>query len=250
MITYAFRLLTLLSLTLVGLSSCSYLSSGSSSKSNQALAYYVPDQRPEFVVKKMIKVKGDMTVIINLLSELLTSRSGENVNIVRNSLSTADFGGKRTLMKIITSPVKVDSLEQFKENFYLGYYILEDPMYVIKPENMSYTVEAQISLRGQDFYVDFVVDGIADWEVYEFKKNGKLKKMPESFKPKIGVGVFKAKRELMKKSRLGNDVVEYESYNVDVKDQPITRGTIGETLVNLIMEKFAINNINAQTVQQ
>lgn len=248
----AIRLFTFILISIMGLSSCSYLSfgSGSGSKSNQALAYYVPDQKPEFVTKKMIKVKGDMTVIINLLSELLANRSGSGVSVIRNAGVSSEFGGKRTLMKIITSPVKVDSVGKFKEDFYLGYYILEDPMYVIKPENMSYEIEAQISLRGQDFYVEFVAKGSTDWEVFEFKKDGKLKKMPESFKPKIGVGIFKAKKELIKKSRIGNDVVEYESYDVDVKDQPITKGTIGETLINLIMEQFAINGITAQTVQQ
>lgn len=239
----------------VGLSSCQYIPFFGSKKDDgsvgtQALAYFVPDQKTEFVNKKLVKVKGDMNAIVNILSELMAEKTGSKASVIRNASQESGFGGRRDVMRVVTGEVVVDSVEQFNEHFILGYYLLEDPKYVIKPENMSYNMEAQISIMGQDFYIEFKMNGKTDWTVYEIKKNGDLKKLPDSFKPKIGVGTFKATKEVKTKSRIGNELISYENYNVDVKDQPISKGTTEDVMYNLIMDKFAINDIFAQSFYQ
>lgn len=255
MITRPLRLFIIFLFVLGATSSCQYIpffgnDSTEHKVTEESLAYFVPDQKVDYVNKKMIKVKGDMNVIVNLLSELLKNQTGMPTSVIRNSSNETGFGGKRDLMRVVTSEVPVDSIAQFKEHFLTGYYLLEDPKYIIKPENMSYAMEAQISIMGQDFFVEFKVTGKTDWSVYEILKNQKLKKLPNSFKPKIGVGTFRTKREIKKKSRIGNELTEYEYYTVTVKDQPISKGTTEDLLYNMAMEQFAINNIYAQSLFQ
>ncbi|TNE73720.1 hypothetical protein EP331_03490 [bacterium] len=247
------RLLFKLTLSVFILSQCSILSPGKKNQvpvKQQALAYFVPEQRTEFVGKKSIKVKGDLNKVVDLISELMRDKTGANTSVIRNQNIDASFNGTRDLLKVATSPIVVDSLGAFKENFLLGYYLLEDPSYLIKPDNMNYKVEAGISVRGQDLLIEFKLVGSVLWDVYAIQKKGKLKKQSTEFKHSIGVGVYKSQKEIKKLSRVGNEITDYEDVVVPVKDQPISKGTLELKMIDMLMEKFAINDFTASVLLQ
>lgn len=244
----------LLFVSLLGFTQCSSVpffgKRNSDGFTEQALAYYVPEQRTVYVARKTVKVKGELNKIVNLISELLKEEMSTQTSVIRNTSASAEFGGTRDLLKIVTSPTRVDSVEAFKKHFMLGYYLLEDPKYIIKPENMNYTVETNVSVRGQDFFIEFKLQGSVNWRVFELGKKGKEKKLPKDFNTKIGVGEYRAEKEIKKISRVGNEISEFEKIVVPVKDQPISRGTTEIELIDKVMERFAINNVPASVILQ
>lgn len=244
----------ILFVSLLGLTQCSsvpFFGKGDSDGfTEQALAYYVPEQRTDFVARKTVKVRGELNTIVNLVSELLKEEMSTQTSVIRNTSDRTEFGGTRDLLKIVTSSIQVDSVEAFKKHFMLGYYLLENPKYIIKPENMNYKVETTVSVRGQDFFIEFHLQGSVSWRVFELDKKGKEKKLPKDFNTKIGVGEYRAEKEIIKISRVGNEISEFEKIVVPVKDQPISRGTTELELIDKLMERFAINNVPASVIIQ
>jgi hypothetical protein len=246
------RLILFLPAFCIFLSSCSILFPGYDKPvpkiNSKPLAYYIPDQRDIHNPQKMIKARGDLNEIVLLVSEVIQTKTGVNTIMLRNNSEEPGIGGKRELMRIVSDPVRLDSIGDMKKNFMIGYYLMEDPRYLVEPQKMNYAVQASISMRGMDILIEFTLIGNVDWTLYSISKKGKKKKLSQKEEIEFGIGAYQNATEEKRTNKRGREVKAIIINNVEIRDQPKTNGNGEEELFNLTIDKLSIKNITAQII--
>ena len=214
----------------------------------KALAYYIPDQREIYNPKKIIKVRGELNQLVTILSEMIQTKTGVNNSILRISADEANIGRKRELLRIVTEPIYVDSLSNMKKYFMIGYYLMEDPSYLVEPGKMEYKIEASISMSGMDIIIEYQLLGKIDWNLSQITKKGKKKKLGKKEKAEMGIGVYETAVEEKTTNSRGREIKKIVINKFEVQDQPISNGNGEDDLYNLTIDTLSIKNIRALIV--
>lgn len=213
---------------------------------SKPLAYFIPDQRDIYNPRKMIRAQGDLNQVVLYVSSVIQTKTGAGTNMLRNVIDETGSGGRRDLLRIISDPVRVDSIGAMKEKFMIGYYLLENPNYIVEPKQLYYTVEARISMRGLDVLIEYELKGSVDWTLYSVSKKGKKKKRSTKEEIEFGIGEYQTAKEEKRVDKKGRDKTVIVVNKVKIKDQPISNGNGEEEFYNLTIDKLSLNNISAQ----
>jgi len=209
------------------------------------LAYYIPDQREIYNPKKIIKVRGELNQLVTVLSEMIQTKTGVNNAILRISDEEAKLSRSRELLRIVTEPIHVDSLINMKKNFMIGYYLMEDPTYIVEPGKMEYRIEASISMNGMDIIIEYQLLGKMEWNLFEMTKKGKKKKKSGKQKAEMGIGIYESAIEEITTNSRGKKIKNVVINKVEVKDQPVSNGNGEDNLYNLTIDTLSMKNIRA-----
>jgi hypothetical protein len=215
---------------------------------SKPLAYFIPDQREVYNPQKLIKARGDMNKIVLLVTDVIQAKTGVNTMMLRNLSDESGSGGKREMLKIVSDPVRIDSLGDMKKNFMIGYYLMEDARYVVEPNKLYYTIEASISMRGMDILVEYSLIGSVDWNLYSISKKGKKKKLSTKEEIEFGIGEYQSATEEKRINKRGREVKAIIINKVEIRDQPKSNGNGEDELFNLTIDKLSLNNISAQII--
>lgn len=214
----------------------------------ESRAFFVQGDITENVSAKNIVVSGSLADVVDVVSEVIRNVTDTTISIVRLGQTNSTNTSKQPVLKVVSSFVDVDTMPNFKKYFNVGSYIFDEDGYEIKPEELSYRVEAAIMLSGINYQVEFRLIGSIDWNVYKKNKKGVFKKMSRKEERELGIGEYRIKKEINAVSRIGEPLTTYEWIAVKIEDQPISRYVIEKILYDNLIEAAAKFGLYASAV--
>lgn len=212
-------------------------------------AFYVDKNNRDRVERTSVKISGNLKEAVGLVEDSIEEVADTTSNVLRIKADSSQMTNRaRPIMKVTTPYIRVDSLDEFEKYFTIGDYILDDPSLSVKPDNKSYRVEALVILRGRDFVIDFNLVSSVNWNLYKTGKGGEEIKIDESREKMYGVSQYRYRDSYTYIDRNGREKTAYQWKEVNIQDQPKTKGVIERRLVNQTIELAALNDLTATVV--
>lgn len=212
-------------------------------------AFFIDKEVSRTATSDFVRVRANLDEVARLVSGVMEEVTDTTVNVLRVPDGQMVRGNMQAYMRITTPLLKTDSIAYFREYFNVGEYLLDQEDFYVKPENMSYRVQAIIYLRGQDFIVDFSLNGSLDWNLYQ-KGSRSDRKISRDDRVKYAVGSYRYKQPVERVNWRGNTYETFEWVVIDINDAPVTRGDMEKKLTKRLIEQAAIDNFTAGIINR
>lgn len=211
-------------------------------------AYFIDKKDLTTVKNRGIQLGAQPADVIRLITDVYREKFDSDANVISaegTATNERNPAFSKPIFKIITPPIKSEDNATFIRNFRLGEYILDRPGYKVVPEDFQYSIDAIISLNGQNLNIEFRANGYVEWNIYKQSKNGDWSPERESLKPYYGVGSYRFQKDQVETLKNGKTKRTTVWDEVDVNDRPKTLGQLESELVNATIELAALRGFKA-----
>ncbi len=216
------------------------ISTNSNSDSDEPRAFFVEPQTEFRSDTRFVRVRGSLDEVTRLVSTTIEEVMDTTSNVLRVPRGQEFQGNMQAFMRVTTPVIHLDSVNHFREFFFLGDYLLDSPDIDVRAENFRYQLTAILFLRGQDFLVSFELEGSNEWNVYDLTGRSE-RRISSSDKVRFGVGSYRYRVPTERVNWRGRVTEGYEWEVVEINDSPTSRGVLENRLRTRLIELAAIN---------
>jgi hypothetical protein len=212
-------------------------------------AFYVQKKQTLSRSNKVIRIDGNLKDLIRILENSVQGVVDTTTNILRiQNAGEAPAASGVPVLRVTTPTIELDTMPDFEEYFYVGDYILDQPGYNVKADQLTYDVDALVKLRGNVFIVSFDISGRIEWNIYRENKNGVMERVSDKEEKMYGVGSYRYKKRKTYINRRGQEEEYFVWEEIPIDDQPRSKGVLEQLLLNTVIETAAEYTVNA-TIQ-
>lgn len=221
----------------------------SKSSDNYPRAFYVQKKQNLVRSNKVIKIEGNLKDLIRVLEKSVQGVVDTTTNILRiQNSGDAPAASGVPVLRVTTPAIVVDTMPDFEEYFFVGDYILDQPGYSVKADQLTYDVDALVKLRGNVFIVSFDIGGEIEWNIYRENKDGIMEPVSDKEEKMYGVGSYRYKKRKTYVNRRGQEEEYFVWEEIPIDDQPRSKGILEQLLLNAVIETAAEHTVSA-TIQ-
>lgn len=203
-------------------------------------AFFVEPESQMRVDSRFVRVRGSLDEVARLVSMTIEDVMDTTANVLRVPRTQPPEGNLQPFMRVVTPVIRVDSMPQFRQFFNLGDYLLDSVDFEVRAEDFQYQMTAILFLRGQEFLVQFNLEGQNSWNVYDLRGR-RPTKVSDSDRVKFGVGSYRYRVPAERVNWRGSVTEIFEWEVVQINDKPTTRGILESELRTRLIELAAIN---------